>query len=547
MNVSQRDIQWIEERYKIIIPVIILISIIIRVYIFPFEIPFSVDSLDIFTYAVKTSQAGSIPIGFTLDNNGWPVFLSLFFSIFNSSSFFELVHLQRILSISFSILTIIPIYYLSVRFFNKSLALIAISLYIFDFRLIIDSVGGGNISLFVFLITLGFCLFFKKQKMIYLAFVVFALAATVRYEGLAVFIPISIIYWIRFRKQKIPLLKYFIAILLAFLVLLPVAYVRIDSTGSDGFTSPISGVISYYNNELLTGYSAQCPHDNPSCIQKMINDESWTEPGKDNVTPFITKGFSGIIKYFSWISIPIFFIFLIPSLFFIIKKQSFRKIRYESWTLIFASIFLLFPAFYGYGRHFEETRYLFIVFPLISILCLNGINFKTVYQSKFLIFVIITIILTISIGAIIYKDMEFDNQYNREVFEIATYIVNNVDGINYFHPESQFIKTADAYKKWPETLDVAPRWTSHVLRETNLIDSANYNSLVEFIRDSEYKGLTHLYTDGKDFRNSIENDVFFNEQNYPYLTKQYDSKVNGLNYHVKIFKIDYEKFRSIDE
>ena len=46
------------------------------------------------------------------------------------------------------------------------------------------------------------------------------------------------------------------------------------------------------------------------------------------------------------------------------------------------------------------------------------------------------------------------------------------------------------------------------------------------------------------FRNSIENDVFFNEQNYPYLTKQYDSKVNGLNYHVKIFKIDYNKIKT---
>ena len=39
-------------------------------------------------------------------------------------------------------------------------------------------------------------------------------------------------------------------------------------------------------------------------------------------------------------------------------------------------------------------------------------------------------------------------------------------------------------------------------------------------------------------------DVFNNEKNFPYLIKEYDSKDRGLNYHVKIFKIDYEKLES---
>jgi len=488
-----------------------------------------------------------MPEGFALSNNGWPLFISLFFSIFNTGSFFELVHLQRILSIIFSILTVIPIYYLASKLFNKSLALVAISLFIFDFRLIIDSVQGGNMPIFIFLTTLGLCLFFKTQKMIYLSFVIFALAAVVRYEGLLIFLPISIMYFIRFRKQKIKLFKYLIAISLALLILLPIAYLRIDNTGSDGFTNGFSAITSYYNNELLTGYSAQCPHDNPSCVTKMINDEPWTEPGKDNVTPFIIEGLSGLIKYFSWISIPVFFIFLIPSLFFILKNQSFRRINFETWTIIFSSLILLLPAFYAYGRHFEEARYLFIIFPFISILCLNGLNFERLKQSKFFILIMIGVILVISTGAISYKDMEFNNQYNREVFEISTHITNNVNGINYFYPESQFIKSAEAYEKWPDTLDINSRWSSHVFRTTNLIDSANYNSLIDFIKDSELKGLSHLYTDGKNFRNKIETDVFHNEQDYPYLIKEYDSKDKGLDYHVKIFKIDYEKFRMINE
>ena len=64
MNVSQRDIQWIEERYKIIIPVIILISIIIRVYIFPFTGGLICNSIKI--YLVSTARR-TLPILYYID------------------------------------------------------------------------------------------------------------------------------------------------------------------------------------------------------------------------------------------------------------------------------------------------------------------------------------------------------------------------------------------------------------------------------------------------------------------------------------------------
>jgi len=39
---------------------------------------------------------------------------------------------------------------------------------------------------------------------------------------------------------------------------------------------------------------------------------------------------------------------------------------------------------------------------------------------------------------------------------------------------------------------------------------------------------------------------FKNEEKFPYLTKIYDSSEHGFDYHLKIFKIDYEKFESIE-
>jgi len=37
-------------------------------------------------------------------------------------------------------------------------------------------------------------------------------------------------------------------------------------------------------------------------------------------------------------------------------------------------------------------------------------------------------------------------------------------------------------------------------------------------------------------------DIFNQENKYPFLTKEYDSKENGFNYHIKIFKIDYDLY-----
>jgi len=47
--------------------------------------------------------------------------------------------------------------------------------------------------------------------------------------------------------------------------------------------------------------------------------------------------------------------------------------------------------------------------------------------------------------------------------------------------------------------------------------------------------------DDKKERPSFLIDVFTNEMDYHYLEKKYDSKNDGFIYHVKVFKINYEK------
>ena len=43
--------------------------------------------------------------------------------------------------------------------------------------------------------------------------------------------------------------------------------------------------------------------------------------------------------------------------------------------------------------------------------------------------------------------------------------------------------------------------------------------------------------------NSLEM-FFYHDEKYAYLTKVFDSKDHGISYHVKIFKIDYNKVKN---
>ena len=143
--------------------VIGLIGLIIRFYYFPFNLPIIDDGIDYFSYAVVTSQQGQLPVNWGLSNNGWPVFLSYFFSIFNSQNFLEFTYLQRSLTIIISVLTIIPVYFLCKRFVNKKIAVIGAALFILDPRIIINSLLGITEPTYILLGTISLFLFLSKR------------------------------------------------------------------------------------------------------------------------------------------------------------------------------------------------------------------------------------------------------------------------------------------------------------------------------------------------------------------------------------------------
>ena len=104
-------------------------GLLIRFFYFEqYPIGFSDDSIQYFWYANDIKILNQLP-NYLLSQSGWPIFLSFFFEVFHFDNFWEYIQLQRILSMILSIITIMPIYYLCNRFFNRNLSLIGAFLF----------------------------------------------------------------------------------------------------------------------------------------------------------------------------------------------------------------------------------------------------------------------------------------------------------------------------------------------------------------------------------------------------------------------------------
>ena len=367
-------------------------GLFIRLVYFPYDVPLGGDSQGYFWYAIDMSILNQLPAGHSVVNNGWPSFLSMIFQLMDSNNFLDYQNMQRFIAVIFSVATIFPVYFLCSRYFKKSYSLLGATLFVFEPRLIQNSFNGTPESIYIFLIALLLFLFLSNNfKKIYLSFVVVALLATTRYEGLLMIIPISIVFFIRFRKQKKDLIKYVICISIVILILLPIAYLRNETIGQDGLISHISHGPKYYQSE--------------------IRDES------SALADFIYLGGVNLIKYFGWVQIPSFIIFVPLGIILIFKNIDYKKI-----TIILSVLIMLIPAFYGYSREIQDTKYLYVLYPFFCVLaCFTFEIFLKKFRRKNLIFCMI--IGGIILSSIIFVEWKsIDYEHYRETYEIFTEI-----------------------------------------------------------------------------------------------------------------------------
>ena len=533
-----------------------LVGLAIRIYSYPYDLPVFQDMTAYFWYAIDMSILDEFPQmmsnrllveppypPYSFANNGWPVFLSLFFSLANFDNVLAYMDLQRGITITISILTVIPMYLLCTKFFGKYFSLLGTALFVFQPRIIENSILGGNEPLFLFLGVCTLTLFLSKNiKMIYGSFVVAGLFSLVRFEGLLILIPMTVVFFYRFRFSKTAIAKYAIAVGLFLLIILPMAHIRTETLGYDGLFSSIIAGPKY----IVGSVSGDGVFWN--------NLEMGQVSTEQKIFYFIQNGVQNLVKNLGKSLIPT-FSFLAPiGIFFL-----FRKLDYKKITLIITIIVFLVPAFYVYSRDIQELKYLLILFPIFSIVSMFTLRriFVKFNESSKIFVVFLISILIFSVGYLVYFSPDLEHE--REALAIAMIIKDTTKKINTYYPEGMYfihvIKNTD-FEEFPVLSTSIPLSKS---TSVSIFDWIEYqdNPNIQNILEGEIKGmdsvedyvifgkevgLTHLVIDGKSAQPNVLNDIFYNEKNYPYLLKQFDSMEHGFKYHMKIYKIDFHLF-----
>jgi len=488
----------------IILGVIISGGIIFRILFSHFELPLNSDNLQYFLQAVDFSLRESSNLN--IHNPGWPLFLSFFFTIFDSNNYLDFMVLQKIISIIISSLTAIPIYFLGKKFFPKELALLGSILFVFEPRIVQNSTFGITDPLYIIGITIAIVLLlYSRKNLEFLAFVILGLSITVRSEGLFLIPAFVLVYFWQKKISKNSIIKILISLLIILVVLGTVTYYQnIENMNQNLFSKVDLGMKEIYSSPETK--SAGSP----------IN--------------LLIDGFTNFIKFLGWSQFPTWLIFVPAG--FIILFISRNKNTGIIFTLLF---FISLPTLYAFS-FVNDIRYLFPMYPIFSILALFLLD-KFYQKKKNFSIIKIGIITGLIISSslfLIWKDI--DVEYEQEKFELMKEISDERKIINYFGDEIAY--------RIPITLEKInfPINSNEIFQQTMKVASmSRINSFEEYMEIGMKEELTHLVIrENNDY--VFLDEIFKNEKDYTFLTKEYDSKNGGYNIHLKIFEINYEKY-----
>lgn len=510
------------KKILVYLSIIGVIGFSLRLNFFLFEVPLTFDSLEYFFYAMDISVIGSLPQNYTPINNGWPIFLSVFFSLFSFEDSISFMELQRIISVVISTLTIIPIYYLCNKFVTSTYSIVGAGIFAFEPRIIQNSLLGIADPLYIFLTATSIWMIFSsKQKFIYFSFALASLSTIVRSEGLFLFLAISIIFILKNRRTRVVIPKYILAVIIFLLIIAPISLYRIDVQGTDGIFYRVSSSI----NASL---------DPPKYI-----DPNWITPPR-SIQDSIFTSFENFPKYLIWDLIPIFIFFIPIGIIFL-----FREINWKKAGIIISIISMSLPALFAYSLPLNDTRYFYFLYPLFCVVSVIGLPkiLKRFKKENVLILLLIGILIS---SSIFMQFKMWDKEHELEAYKIAKFIVENTQGVNQF-PEDLYIQSAQIPKS---TVDLQSYFNierekmisvkESTLNKIQVIPTKGHNSLDKFIDFGEKNGLTHVVI--SENKVNYLNISVFDEKNYPFLIKEFDSRDKNFKNYVKIYKIDFEKF-----
>jgi len=527
---------------------IIIISLGLKLYTVDFSIPAHSDD---FGYILDSIQYGDGDFFISQKKHpGWSLVLTPFMTIINSDNFLDYGSVARILSIAISTVTIIPMYILARRFFDEKYSLVASCLFAFEPHLNYNS--GTALSepllILVLILSLNFILS-DKTKYHYLAFIFTGLCWWVRLEAIYPAIAIILIYFIIHRAKSNSLRNFFLCMIFLLIIISPLFIQRYIQFDDPFYVWQSVTIFSENYAKLLT---------TPENVGVVDFVEKHGILGlMDRLTSGLTNLFNILIR----ISYPYLFILIPFGILFSLRpvEQKLKNIK-ANWIMIITLISVLIIPF----AIIDERRFLLPIFPFLIILStipiqritnygLNTFSFNERKKSIFLVAIVSIVLLlsitfTMGIGEFGYGLPNSALEY--EKIKFTEYLVENFDGrilrdavvddylayVNLTSNDNDFktFKSPRGKNPYPDLYEPGKVVRINVYGE----------NMEKLVTSGKTVGLKYIGIMEKgSYFFPFLNDVYFNEENYPYMKKVFDSNEMGYKeFKIKVFEIDYKNF-----
>ena len=545
-------LQVSRSRVILFLILICVISLGLKLYTVDFSIPPHGDD---FVYVIDAIQYNEGDFFVSQKKNpGWPLFLAPFMSIINSNDLLDYTNFARVLGLIISTATIFPMYFLARKFFDEKYSLIAASLFAFEPHLNYNS--GTALSeplLILVLITSMIFILHNKTKYLYLAFVFAGLCWWVRLEVIYPMLAIILIYFIVHRAKSNSLRNFSLCIIFLLIIISPL-FIQRDLQFDDPFYVWYTGTIFADDyTEILTS------PENAGVVDFV------EKHGVLGLMERLANGLANLLNTLIRISYPYLLILIPFGILFSLRPidQKMKNIK-ANWTMIITIIAVILIPF----AMFEERRWLFPIFPFLIILAtipiqrvtnhgLNTFSFNENQKSIFLVIVIGVVLLlsstfTMGIGEFGYGLP--NSALEHEKVKFTVYLVENFDGrilrdevvddylayVNLTSDDNDFktFKSPRGKNPYPDLYEPG-----------KVVRMSVYGKTVEeLVTNGEPRGLKYIgILEKGSYFFPFLNDLYYIEENYPYMKKVFDSDEMGYKeFKIKIFEIDYKNFHELN-
>ena len=554
MNVKTKiEKETITTKYVIVSLVIIAsISIILKLYTMDFSFPINSDSLAYSLAAISHTNGD-----FSQSSHrgvGWSMFVSIFYSLINSDNFLIYSNTIKILSVSVATSTIFLVYLLGRKFFNQKYSLVVAALFAFEPHLNYNSGFGLSEPLYHLAIIGAFYFLMNKDtKFIIPSLLLAGAIFWIRFNGITFFIILLIIYFATKRNSPNFYRNLFLAIVIFLALVSPMLSQRADQFGDPLYFA--------YSQYVFTG-----SYEKVISIEYENTATSATDYITENglfsfIQTFIVNGIYNIMNVIWKISFPYLFILLPFGIIFSFRAfDQEKKTIFANWIFIIISLASLIITF----ALIPEKRYLFFIFPFLIILCtipiqrvteygLSTFSFTKKQKNVFLVLVLITVLILSIWFTLRYE--QTDPTLENEKYRFAEYVMQNFNGnsLREFGGSLDYLKlqyvlnSIDGFKncKWHSTELCNYDKDNGYLR----IITITGNSVEEIVRTGENYDLKYIISnEGKNEFHGFVDEIYFNEEEFPFLVKIFDSTNEGFEkLKIKVFKVDYEKFHTLSD